>query len=39
MLIRLPEVKPASTLNVLRGFTDKLLSIVLPLRLNMTGRW
>jgi hypothetical protein len=36
MLVKLPEVKPASALNVLQGFTDKLLSIALPLRLSMT---
>jgi IS30 family transposase len=36
MLIQLPEVKPASALNLLQGFTDKLLGIVLPLRLSMT---
>ena len=33
MLVKLPEVKPAS---VLKGFTDKLLSIALPMRLSMT---
>ena len=36
MLVKLPEVKPASALNVLQGFTDILLSIALPLRLSMT---
>ena len=36
MLVKLPEIKPASALNVLQGFTDKLLSIALPLRLSMT---
>jgi hypothetical protein len=35
-VVKLPEVKPASALNVLQGFTDKLLSIALPLRLSMT---
>ncbi len=36
MFVKLPEVKSASALNVLQGFTDKLLSIALPLRLSMT---
>ena len=36
MLVKLPEVKPASAANVLQGFTDKLLSIAQPLRLSMT---
>ncbi len=36
VLVKLPEVKPASAANVLQGFTDKLLSIAQPLRLSMT---
>ncbi len=36
ILVKLPEVKQASALDVLQGFNDKLLSIDLPLRLNMT---
>jgi len=36
MLVKLPQIKPASALNVLQGFTDKLLSVALPLRLSMT---
>jgi IS30 family transposase len=36
MLVKLPQVKAASALNVLQGFTDKLLSVALPLRLSMT---
>lgn len=36
MLVKLPEVKPASAANILQGFTDKLLSIAQPLRLSMT---
>ena len=30
------EVKPASALNELQGFSDKLLSIALPMGLSMT---
>ncbi len=36
MLVKLPEVKPASALNVLQGFMNKLLNNALPLRLSMT---
>lgn len=36
MLIKLPDVQPASAANVLKGFTDKLLSIAQPLRQSMT---
>jgi hypothetical protein len=41
MLVKLPQVKPASSLNLLQVFTDKLLSVALPLRLSMTraARW
>jgi IS30 family transposase len=35
MLIKLPEDKPVSALNVLQGFSNKLLSIALPLRPGM----
>ncbi|MFZ2824601.1 IS30 family transposase [Hydrogenophaga sp.] len=36
MLVKLPELKPASAANVLQGFTDKLLGIAQPMRLSMT---
>ena len=36
MLINLPHPKPARTGNVLQPFTDKLLSVALPMRLSMT---
>ena len=36
MLVKLPDVQPASAANVLKGFTDKLLSIAQPLRQSMT---
>lgn len=36
MLVKLPEVKLASALNVMQSFPDKPLSIALPLRLSMT---
>ena len=36
MLVKLPEVKPASALNVLQAFTDKLLSVALPMRLSLS---
>jgi len=36
MLVKLPESKPASAANVLRGFTDKLLSIAQSMRHSMT---
>jgi IS30 family transposase len=36
LLIKLPKVKPVSTLNVLQGFTDKLLNVAMPLRLDMS---
>jgi IS30 family transposase len=37
MLVKLLEPKPASAVNVLQGFTDKLLSIAQPLRQSMTS--
>lgn len=36
MLIKLPDIQPASAANVLQAFTDKLLSIAQPLRQSMT---
>jgi len=36
MLVKLPDVKPASAANVLQGFTDKLRSIAQPMRQSMT---
>ena len=36
MLVKLPEFKPASAINVLQAFTDKLLGIAQPMRLSMT---
>jgi IS30 family transposase len=36
MLVKLPEVKTASALNVLQGFTDKMLRNALPLCLSKT---
>jgi IS30 family transposase len=36
MLVKLPHPKPASAANVLQAFTDKLLSIAVPLRQSMT---
>lgn len=36
MLIKLPHPKPASAANVLQAFTDKLLSIAVPMRQSMT---
>jgi len=36
MLIKLPDIQPASAVNVLQAFTDKLLSIAKPLRQSMT---
>ena len=36
MLIKLPHPKPASAANVLRAFTNKLLSVAQPMRLSMT---
>jgi IS30 family transposase len=36
MLIKLPELKPASAVNVMQAFTDKLLSIAAPMRQSMT---
>ena len=36
MLVKLPDVQPASAANVLQVFTDKLLSIAQPLRQSMT---
>ena len=36
MLVKLPDVQPASAANVLQGFTNKLLSIAQPLRQSMT---
>jgi transposase, IS30 family len=36
LLIKLPDIQPASAANVLQGFTDKLLSIAQPLRQSMT---
>jgi hypothetical protein len=36
MLINLPRPKPARTGNVLQPFTDKLLSVALPIWLSMT---
>jgi IS30 family transposase len=35
MLVKLPQVKPASVLNVLQGFTDKLLGVALLRRVSM----
>lgn len=36
MLDKLPHPKPASAANVLQAFTDKLLSIAVPMRQSMT---
>ena len=36
MLIKLPDIQPASAANVLQAFTDKVLSIAKPLRQSMT---
>ena len=36
MLVKLPEIKSASTTNVLQAFTDELLGIAEPMRLSMT---
>ena len=36
MFVKLPEVEPARALKVLKGFTDRLVSTPLPLRLGMT---
>lgn len=36
MLIKLPHPQPASAINVLQAFTDKLNSIAQPMRLSMT---
>ena len=36
MLIKLPHPNPASAANVLQAFTDKLLSIAVPMRQSMT---
>lgn len=36
MLVKLPQFKPASAANVLQVFTDKLLSIAVPMRQSMT---
>lgn len=36
MLIKLPHPKPASAAKVLQAFTDKLLSIAVPMRQSMT---
>lgn len=36
MLIKLPHPKPASAANVLQAFTNKLLSIAVPMRQSMT---
>ena len=36
MLVKLPHPKPASAANVLQAFTDKLLSIAVPMRQSMT---
>jgi IS30 family transposase len=36
MLIKLPHAKPASAVNVRQAFTDKLLSIAMPMRQSMT---
>jgi IS30 family transposase len=35
MLSKLPHPKPASAANVLQAFTDKLLSIAVPMRQSM----
>jgi len=36
MLIKLPEFKPASAVNVMQAFSDKLLGIAEPMRQSMT---
>lgn len=36
MLIKLPEFKPASAVNVMQAFSDKLLGIAAPMRQTMT---
>lgn len=36
MLIKLPEFKPASAVNVMQAFSDKLLGIASPMRQSMT---
>jgi IS30 family transposase len=36
MLIKLPEFKPASAVNVMQAFSDKLLGIAAPMRQSMT---
>jgi IS30 family transposase len=36
MLVKLPHPKPASAANVLQAFTDRLLSIAVPMRQSMT---
>lgn len=36
MLIKLPESKPASAVNVMQTFSDKLLGIAEPMRQSMT---
>jgi len=36
MLIKLPEFKPASAVNVMQTFSDKLLGIAAPMRQSMT---
>jgi len=36
MLVKLPNIKPASAANVLQGFTKKLLSIAQPMRKTLT---
>lgn len=36
MLVKLPHPQPASAVNVLQAFTDKLNSIAAPMRLSMT---
>lgn len=36
MLVKLPEFQPASAVNVMQAFTDKLLGIAQPMRQSMT---
>ena len=36
ILIKLPEFKPASAVNLIQGFSDKLLGIATPMRRSMT---
>ena len=36
MLVKLPEFKPASAVNVMQAFSDKLLGIAEPMRQSMT---